>query len=98
MFTKSSNSIVLKKSGEIMINTQMKNAIIFISLVSSPSIKIDSLIIPTINTNHINKFAQYNKINLNKLYYRETIDPKETFTDSVYRDSITSYINHLENI
>src|SRR3954470_11126495 len=78
MFTKGNNSIVLKKSGEILINTSLKKEPVFISPLNSPRIGLNSLIMPTININttYINKFAQYNKININNLVYRETLDCK----------------------
>jgi hypothetical protein len=73
MFTKGNNSIVLKKSGEILINTSLKKEPVFISPLNSPRIGLNSLIMPTININttYINKFAQYNKININsgKIFY-----------------------------
>ena len=57
---KKGDSIILKKSGEIMINTSIKNETPFLS----SSTRLNSLIIPTItNTNYINRFAEYNKIN-----------------------------------
>jgi len=75
MFTKGSNSIVLKKSGEVIIPSS-KNDVPFVSPLNSPRIGLNSLIMPTININttFINKFAQYNKININNLFYRETLD------------------------
>jgi hypothetical protein len=78
MFTKGNNSIVLKKSGEILINASLKKEPVFISPLNSPRIGLNSLIMPTININttYINKFAQYNKININNLFYRETLDCK----------------------
>jgi hypothetical protein len=47
MFTKG-NSIVLKKSGEIMINTTFKNDTILKSPISSPRMRSDHLIMPDI--------------------------------------------------
>src|ERR1700748_1143756 len=59
---KKGDSIILKKSGEIMINTSLKSETTFVSA----STRLNLLIIPTIrNTNYINRFAEYNKIGKN---------------------------------
>ena len=57
---KKGDSIILKKSGEIMINTKIKSETTFLSA----STRLNSFIISTIrNTNYINRFAEYNKFN-----------------------------------
>ena len=78
MFMKGGNSIVLKKSGEIMANTQplsLKKDVIG-SLGNNTRLRLDSFLLNTSNINYIDRsgYAQYNKINHNKLFYVENMD------------------------
>jgi hypothetical protein len=76
MFTKGSGSLVLKKSGEIIINTEIKSDYILKSPLSSP--RGPGLIIPNknITINQINNFAHVNKINTQLSYYLQEGDCK----------------------
>jgi hypothetical protein len=78
MFTKGNHSMVLKKSGEIMINTSFKNDTILKSPISSPRMRLNSLIDTPIikNISQAQNLAHYNKINTKKLYYTELMDCK----------------------
>src|ERR1700754_5022157 len=59
---KKGESIILKKSGEIMINTSIKSETPFLSA----NTKFNLLIISRIkNTNYINIYAEYHKIGKN---------------------------------
>lgn len=72
MFKKGGNSLVLKKSGEIISTVEYKSSTtLMTSPISSPRFGLDSL---TLSTKHINRYAQYNKINKNKLFYVENMD------------------------
>ena len=98
MFTKGNNSIVLKKSGELMLNTtNIKSDNILKSPINSPRLRLNALIDPPIiNTKQLNFLAQYNKINTNKLFYRELLDCKNYLSNLEARGKYL--ISRCENL
>ena len=72
MFMKGGNSIVLKKSGEVMINTKKDSA--FTSPISSPRLGLDSLTLNTKNIDYVSKYAQYTKLIKNEFSITEWRD------------------------
>jgi hypothetical protein len=76
MFTKGSGSLVLKKSGEIVTNIEIKSDFILKSPLSSP--RGTGLIMSSKNVtiSQINNFAHVNKINTKLAYYLQDGDCK----------------------
>src|ERR1700754_3584989 len=98
---KKGESIILKKSGEIMINTSIKSETPFLSVGT----RFNSLIIPRItNTNYINIYAEYNKINPNyivessKITFSEYKKKQKEAAILAYKEKLISTKQYIVNL